>query len=1192
MNIMTNIIRGTVSITVAATFIVSLVAVNTASAQTVEELQAQLAALTAQLANLEGGSATSSVVSVGNAACPFTWTRNLTIGSTGDDVRQLQRFLNSDPQTRVATSGVGSSGNESSYYGPITAAAVSKFQEKYAAAILSPVGLTRGTGGFYTSTRRQANALCVSGSTASEGGASLPKQSTQTVVVKGDALAVTAGPAIGDGYAIKGAQNVPFTSFVLTAGNDDVRIAGIRIRRFGLSNYEQLESVAVVDQDGIQYGSARGLSSNDEATVGTGIELRRGESKTFALVGNITNKTADIDSGATIGLEIYEVKADAQVSGVGGNTVIRGATHVVSEALDLQGISVEVDNASSDIDLNDESEVVDVEIRLSRGGNREDAYLKTLILEQKGSADEEDLGDIRVLVDDDEDRTANLEINRDRYIITFSGRGHLIEEGDRVNVSIEIDTNDGSGETVKFVIEDMSDVYVVGAKNGYGLPVTVSDDGDSDTASTIGKGEVRGGGSVKDFEDEIRYGDDKIIGSLEVEFEGEDVEFEDLTFTVDVTNLGGVTTTAGESTFDQTSGDEEIISIENIRLFVDGEEVTVANDIVEIEAADVTSGAYQETGLDFDGTFEVDVRSEREVRFDIRADLPTEWSFFEGTDIQFTLTSVDKAEGVTSEKEYNATGEFFASDRKFEAVTISGNQVDFDFGSDNVVDNNFVPGADDVIFATLEVDASESGDDLEVKNVYLQLTGTEITGANAPSGDVDLDVIRDCELRVDDESVGSLRGSFDNTGAAGATEIGRFRVDDLEIDGGDVVEVDVVCNIDEDARPTDTFTFGFIADDRSTRVEYDIAGDDIEYVAASADAGESITIKSSGTLKISADIAGDDLRALAVGSSGHKDVVLTTVEFEAEDEDLSIKDVYLVDLGIVGDTDPTNAKFEEIAKRTDITLGNTEGKDFAQDLTIDSIAYTNGIRFEDVNVTIDQGDKIDFDITVDYRGITDRRGVSGQMIQLLTAGSKLVVRFEGRNSDVETFKVFTINGGDFAKNRVFPTILTVEEEDEPSYTLSGGLGRKLYEFTVHADSEGDAYLNQVAFDITVSTGLTLANLEVRNGSSPINTPVAAVTPGIVKVAFTNPEEIQAGTSETYAVYANVGGTLTDAIVTVQLADDPAATAVGAQFAASIGNFVWSPNTLDNDGATTSNADWFSGYALFKQADFTGWTISR
>ncbi len=90
-------------------------------------------------------------------SCNFT--RNLTTGDTGADVKELQEFLNANGFT-VAVTGAGSAGNETEYFGPATAGAVAKFQEAYASEILAPLGLTAGTGYFGASTRAKANELC------------------------------------------------------------------------------------------------------------------------------------------------------------------------------------------------------------------------------------------------------------------------------------------------------------------------------------------------------------------------------------------------------------------------------------------------------------------------------------------------------------------------------------------------------------------------------------------------------------------------------------------------------------------------------------------------------------------------------------------------------------------------------------------------------------------------------------------------------------------------------------------------------------------------------------------------------------------------------------------------------------------------------------------------------------------------
>ena len=61
-------------------------------------------------------------------------SRPLSKGTTHTEVKTLQQVLNSDPDTQVASSGVGSPGNETLFLGPATTRAVQKFQVKHGIA--------------------------------------------------------------------------------------------------------------------------------------------------------------------------------------------------------------------------------------------------------------------------------------------------------------------------------------------------------------------------------------------------------------------------------------------------------------------------------------------------------------------------------------------------------------------------------------------------------------------------------------------------------------------------------------------------------------------------------------------------------------------------------------------------------------------------------------------------------------------------------------------------------------------------------------------------------------------------------------------------------------------------------------------------------------------------------------------------
>jgi len=83
----------------------------------------------------------------------FQFKSNLSRGSQGDEVKELQRCLAKDPE-------VYPEGEVTGYFGSKTEKAVNNFQEKYKEDILTPIGLTKGTGDVKAMTREKLNEIC------------------------------------------------------------------------------------------------------------------------------------------------------------------------------------------------------------------------------------------------------------------------------------------------------------------------------------------------------------------------------------------------------------------------------------------------------------------------------------------------------------------------------------------------------------------------------------------------------------------------------------------------------------------------------------------------------------------------------------------------------------------------------------------------------------------------------------------------------------------------------------------------------------------------------------------------------------------------------------------------------------------------------------------------------------------------
>lgn len=124
----------------------------------INELIQKIAVLRAQLEQMIATGVTDTNQLPGIASTPANWCHTFSItmkyGSSGPEVAYLQKamqlqnlFSVNDPETI------------SSFFGTNTGSAVIKFQEKYRAEILTPQGLTKGTGTVAGGTRSKLNQL-------------------------------------------------------------------------------------------------------------------------------------------------------------------------------------------------------------------------------------------------------------------------------------------------------------------------------------------------------------------------------------------------------------------------------------------------------------------------------------------------------------------------------------------------------------------------------------------------------------------------------------------------------------------------------------------------------------------------------------------------------------------------------------------------------------------------------------------------------------------------------------------------------------------------------------------------------------------------------------------------------------------------------------------------------------------------
>lgn len=128
----------------------------------------------------------------GGASVSLNLTRNLDLGMTGEDIRDLQKLLNSLGFI-IAVAGPGSPGNETDYFGALTAAAIQQFQAAHN-IVSAGTPATTGYGRVGPSTRAKLIELA-GGAPAIGATADVVPDSAVTTVAKNGTITTTPGGA-------------------------------------------------------------------------------------------------------------------------------------------------------------------------------------------------------------------------------------------------------------------------------------------------------------------------------------------------------------------------------------------------------------------------------------------------------------------------------------------------------------------------------------------------------------------------------------------------------------------------------------------------------------------------------------------------------------------------------------------------------------------------------------------------------------------------------------------------------------------------------------------------------------------------------------------------------------------------------------------------------------------------------------
>lgn len=515
------------------TSILSLLTSFGADATTIANVDASLRG-NAPVGNGNGGGSSASV-------CPYTWTRSLTTGDSGADVLALQKFLNATAATSIAASGIGSAGNETDYFGGLTANAVAKFQDMYASEVLAPVGLSAGTGYFGASTRAKANALCVSGST---------NPGTPTVPVTGAGLNVLLASDSPNNVAlVQGQAIAQLAKFNFVNNNSAaMKVTGLTFNRIGVSTDSSIDNVylymgetRLTDSAGISNSQ---FSFNDTTGIFT---IPAGSSVSVSV-------RADIDSAANgqqIGVSLVSVGADGTLS---SSSVfpINGYTQTVSSASIATVALGSITPAGSTLAPGDSTTVFQQTVTV---GTRA-VNLKSLTLENRGSSNDSDFRNFKLFVRGVQ--VGNVaSIVDDRVTFDLSSAPTRMETGGN-DVRVEADIIGGSGETFDFQVRRYVDIQAIDTDLNQPILATGTKSGTANTIEGVALSVSKA--ATSPTSDVAVDASNVVWGKWEFRATGDDLKIEQITVTGTTSGAAG---------------------LDNGKIFLNGVQVGSTNDIAD-----------------------------------------------------------------------------------------------------------------------------------------------------------------------------------------------------------------------------------------------------------------------------------------------------------------------------------------------------------------------------------------------------------------------------------------------------------------------------------------------------------------------------------------------------------------------------------------------------------------------------------
>ncbi len=446
-----------------------------ANAQTTADLQAQIAALLAQIQQLQSQLNTAQG---GGSSSAYNFTRDLTVGSKGADVTALQQLLISKGYLAVSA--------PTGYFGSLTKAAVAKWQ--------AAVGLSPAAGYFGPKSR----AFLASAGGGTTGSTTTGGGTTGGATVPASGLAVSLSsqnPAAGSiisssGSGAGSAARVPVLAINLTASNSGaVTVTDLKVHKLGVLSDSSVSGAYLIQNGQVLFQ----YTSLNQGTIdfsGMNLSVPAGQTQTLWVA---IDPSSGLNPGNTVS---FAVNSAADVTAFDGNNTavtasgmfpLTGNIFTVTQVSNpqLATLSTVSSSIATQVTAGTQNNIIGA---WTFTGSNSKTWLKGIKFTVIGSANNADLRNVKLNVNGTQvDPTLASVLAGGIAYFDLSATPASLNTGSN-NIQVYADVMGSPSKNFDFEILNSYDVYAVDSQ--YNVPIAVSLGGGAGTPVSIQQGQI------------------------------------------------------------------------------------------------------------------------------------------------------------------------------------------------------------------------------------------------------------------------------------------------------------------------------------------------------------------------------------------------------------------------------------------------------------------------------------------------------------------------------------------------------------------------------------------------------------------------------------------------------------------------------------------------------------------------------